>query len=69
MRLDVSSLTPLTKHGRLQPAKSITKLAWRPVQAQKGVDSQVHTSMGLHLAVASEDSSFRLFSITGLIDI
>ena len=53
---------------RLQPAKAITKLAWRPALTREGVEVQAETSKALHLAVASEDSSVRLFSITGLID-
>lgn len=62
------SIDFINRLGRLQPAKLITKLAWRPVLVGNGVGGQVQTSKGLYLAVASEDSSVRLFSITGLID-
>lgn len=51
----------------LRPSKSITRLAWRPLVT--GSESNVKTEMqqqseDMYLAVSSEDSSLRLYSVS-----
>lgn len=53
---------------RVRPSKCITRLAWRPPPIKLGVHEELieeRQHQYMELAIASEDSSIRIFSTLG----